>query len=31
VVVTELSVVSYDDQLCPGSLHGGEETGEVDI
>jgi hypothetical protein len=28
---TELTVISYGDQLCPRSLHGGEETGEVDI
>ena len=28
---TELAVVSYDDQLCPGSLDRGEEAGEVDI
>jgi hypothetical protein len=27
----ELAVVSYDDQLCPGSLDRGEEAGEVDI
>jgi hypothetical protein len=28
---TELTVVSYGDQLCPGSLDSGQETGEVDI
>ena len=27
----ELAVVAHDDQLCSGSLHGGEEPGEVDI
>ena len=26
-----LAVVSYDDQLCPRSLHGGEKASEVDI
>jgi hypothetical protein len=26
-----LAVVAHDDQLCSGSLHGGEEPGEVDI
>ena len=27
----ELAVVSDDDQLCPRSLDGGQEPGEVDI
>jgi hypothetical protein len=31
VVVAELAVVTDDDQFCPRSLDGGEETGEVDI